>query len=216
MKLAVQLDFDGTVTVEDVSFLLLDTYAGPGWRHYLEDYGEGRISAGVFNKKVFGMVAADKKTMTGFVLSSPRVTVRPGFKEFIDFCSQNGIEVIIVSHGLNFYIEAILKKLGLTGLDVHAAENVFSPHGMKVRYLGPDGGELEAGFKEAWTDWLVKRGFSVIYVGDGSSDVLPAAKADYVCAAGALLESRRQENLPCVRFNDFFDVIRGVEALAKR
>ena len=216
MKLAVQLDFDGTVTLEDVSFLLLDTYAGPGWREYLKDYTDGKISAGVFNKKVFGMVKAGKKTMTDFVLSSPRVTVRPGFKEFIDFCSQNGIEVVIVSHGLIFYIEAILKKLGLAGLEVHAAENVFSPGGMKVRYLGPDGRELEAGSKEAWTAWLVKRGFSVIYVGDGSSDVLPAAKADYVCAAGALLESRRKNNLPCVPFNDFFDVIRGVEALAKR
>ncbi len=215
MPTAVQLDFDGTVTVADVSFLLLDTYAGSNWRDYLDDYSQGRISAGVFNKKVFGMVKADRKTMTDFVLASPLVIVRPGFREFIDFCSQNGIKVVIVSHGLVFYIEAILKKLGVAGLDVRAAENVFSPAGMKVMYLGPDGHELEAGFKEAWTDWLLQRGYRVIYVGDGSSDVRPSKKANSVCATGDLLESRRRENLPCVPFNDFFDVITGVKALVK-
>ncbi len=79
MKIAIQLDFDGTVTVEDVSFLLLDTYVGSRWRKYLEEYTSGRIPVGTFNKKVFGMMKADRQTMTDLVLNSERVKIRPGF-----------------------------------------------------------------------------------------------------------------------------------------
>ena len=43
-------------------------------------------------------------------------------------------------------------------MEIHAAENVFSPQGMKVRYIGPDGKELDAGFKEAYTEMLCTGG----------------------------------------------------------
>ena len=147
MKIAVQLDFDGTVTMEDVSFLLLDTFVGSGWRKYLDEYSAGKISVGAFNKKVFGMMQADRQTMTDLVLNSDRVKVRPGLRELLDYCKKKDYRVVIVSNGLTFYIEAILEKLGVNGLQIYAAENVFYPGGMKVRYLGPDGKELETGFK---------------------------------------------------------------------
>ena len=212
-KTAIQLDFDGTVTEEDVSFLLLDTFVGSHWRRYLDEYSSGKISVGAFNKKVFGMMIADRKTMTDFVLNNPRVKVRSGFKEFIDYCKNNGIEVVIVSNGLTFYIEAILDKLGISGLVIHAAENIFSPSGMKVRYLGPNGKEVDTAFKEAYTDMLCKMGYQVIYVGDGNSDIYPSRKAQYVCATAQLLKRCREENLKCYPFNDFFDVIKIIDSL---
>ena len=53
MKTLVQCDFDGTITEEDVSFLLLDTFTDGNWRQMLEDYHEGRISVGVFNTRAY-------------------------------------------------------------------------------------------------------------------------------------------------------------------
>ena len=85
MKTVVQLDFDGTVTEEDVSFLLLDTFVGNNWRQYLDEYSSGDITVGTFNKKVFGMMKEDEKSLTDFVLNSPHVKVRPGLKEFVDY-----------------------------------------------------------------------------------------------------------------------------------
>jgi 2-hydroxy-3-keto-5-methylthiopentenyl-1-phosphate phosphatase len=212
-KSAVQLDFDGTVTEEDVSFLLLDKFAGSQWRKYLEEYASGKISVGAFNKKVFGMIKADEKTLTDFVLKSPRVKVRPGLREFIDYCKSKRIKVIIVSHGLTFYIKAIFNKLGIKGLEIHAAENVFSPDSMKVRYLGPDGRELDNSFKKAYTDMLKQEGYQVVYIGDGNSDIYPSRKADYVCAISNLLLRCREENLKCYPFSDFFDVIKILKGL---
>jgi 2-hydroxy-3-keto-5-methylthiopentenyl-1-phosphate phosphatase len=214
MKIALQCDFDGTVTEEDVSFLLLDTYVGRHWRDYLKEYTEGRIPVGTFNKRVFGMMKADRQTMTELVLNSERVKIRPGFHELIDYCSRKGFKPVIVSNGLIFYIEAILENLGVNGIEVHAAENHFSPGGMKVSYVGPDGTELEAGYKEAYTELLQKRGYGVIYVGNGVSDIFSSRRAIRVFATSDLERKCREENIDCVPFNDFYDVIRGLETLA--
>jgi 2-hydroxy-3-keto-5-methylthiopentenyl-1-phosphate phosphatase len=213
MKIAVQLDFDGTVTMEDVSFLLLDTYVGSRWREHLKEYTSGKIPVGAFNKKVFGMMKADRQTMTDLVLHSDRVKIRPGFRELTDYCERRGFKVVIVSNGLIFYIEAILQSLGIDGLDIYAAENVFHPGGMKVRYIGPGGNELEAGFKEAYTGLLREKGYDVIYIGNGTSDIYPSRQARHVFATADLLERCREEKLECSPFTDFHDVIKGLETL---
>ena len=46
MKTAVQCDFDGTITVEDVSYLLLDNFADGNWRELLKDYTAGKMPVG--------------------------------------------------------------------------------------------------------------------------------------------------------------------------
>ena len=214
MKIAVQLDFDGTVTEEDVSFLLLDTYVGSKWRDMLDEYTSGRIPVGTFNKRVFSMMKADKQTMLDLIFSSDRVKIRPGFRELIDYCRSKDYKVVIASNGLIFYIEAILKSLRLDGIEVFAAQNQFSPDGMKVQYIGPDGNEMEAGFKEAYTALLKRKGYSIIYVGNGISDIYPSRQSIKVFATGDLLERCRQEQLECTPFNDLYDVVRGLEELS--
>jgi 2-hydroxy-3-keto-5-methylthiopentenyl-1-phosphate phosphatase len=206
MKTAIQLDFDGTVTEEDVSFLLLDKFANGDWRKCLAEYTAGKITVGAFSKKVFGMITADEKTLTDFVLSSPKSKPRRGLWDLMDYCSRKGIKVVIVSNGLRFYIDAILNKKGIKGVEVHAAESVFSPSGMKVRYIGPNGKELDNGFKEAYTDILCRQGYQVVYIGDGNSDIYSARKAKYVCATGVLLKRCQQEELYWYPFEDFLDV----------
>lgn len=212
-KTAVQLDFDGTVTEEDISFLLLDKYANGDWRKYLTEYHAGKITVGAFNKKVFGMITDDEKTLTDFVLNSPKSKPRRGLWDLTSYCYRKGIKVIIVSNGLRFYIEAILNKKGIKGIEVHAAESVFSPSGMKVRYIGPDGKEVDDGFKQAYTDMLLKEGYQVVYIGDGNSDIYSARKAKYVCATGNLLKRCQQEDLYWYSFEDFLDVERVVRRL---
>jgi 2-hydroxy-3-keto-5-methylthiopentenyl-1-phosphate phosphatase len=149
-------------------------------------------------------------------LTSERVIIRPGFRELLEYCAGKGYKIVIVSNGLRFYIEAILENLGVAGinsLEIYAARNEFYPGGVKVAYIGPDGTELEAGFKEAYTEMLVKQGYRVIYMGNGDSDIYPSRRAKHVFATAQLLKRCRAENLDCFPFNDFFDVIKGLESL---
>lgn len=213
MKLALQCDFDGTITEEDVSFLLLDTFVGDKWREMLSEYTSGKIPVGAFNKKVFSLVTADEKTQLDVIFNSDRVKIRPGLKELVAYCKDKGHRLLIVSNGLIFYIRALLKSLDLDDVEVFAASNEFHPGGMKVSYISPDGRELDAGFKEAYTHLLRQQGFDVAYVGNGVSDIFSSRIASKVFATGDLLRKCKEENLACVPFDDLFDVIRGLEEI---
>ena len=213
MKTAVQIDFDGTVTEEDVSFLLLDTFVGPAWRKHLEDYSSGDITVGAFNKKVFGMMKVSRNTMLDFIFDSPHVKIRPGFKELIAYCQKRGFKVVIVSNGLTFYIEALLKVLRIKGVEIHAADSTFFNGGMDVKYLGPDGKEVDAGFKEVYVKDFIKQGYNVIYIGNGTSDIYAARLAKIVFACDDLLKDCLKEKLAHFPFKDFFEVIKVLEKL---
>jgi len=206
VKTLVQCDFDGTVTEEDVSFFLLDAFAQGDWRRLLRDYREHRISVGEFNTRAFAMVKADRHTLLEALKGE--VKVRAGFHKLVNYCLKKGFRLVIVSNGLDFYIRAVLKDLGLGNIEMHAAQASFHPEGMKVQYVGPDGERLEDGFKEAYTQSFLKLGYRVIYVGNGDSDIAPAKYAHYVFATGDLLAYCRENNLKYKPFETFMDVVR--------
>jgi 2-hydroxy-3-keto-5-methylthiopentenyl-1-phosphate phosphatase len=214
MKTAIQCDFDGTITEEDVSFLLLDAFAGGNWRDVLREYTTGKITVGDFNAGAFAMVKADKQTLREYIYKSGRVKIRRGFKELLNYCHRKGFKFIIVSNGLTFYIEAILEGAGVKDIEAFAAQNQFSPEGMKVKYVGPDGNGIKDGFKEAYTRMLQSRGYNVVYVGNGTSDIYPARRASHVFATGDLLRRCHEEKLECTPFHDLNDVVAGLEALS--
>ena len=207
----LQCDFDGTVTEEDVSFFLLNTNAGEGWHQLLEDYRGARISVGEFNRRAFAMISSGKKELLAQMRGFTRV--RPGLKELAAYCDGHNIRFVVVSNGLEFYIRAVLEEYGLGHLEVHASENEFTPGGLKVKYLGPDGVELDTGFKESYTRHFLGQDYRIIYAGDGFSDVIPARQCFRVLATAELLEACRAENLACMPFTDLFDVIRALESL---
>ena len=211
MQTLVQCDFDGTVTEEDTSFFLLDAFAQGDWERLLREYKEHKISVGEFNTKAFTMVKDDKPTLLEALKG--KVKVRAGFHELRNYCQKKDFRLVIVSNGLDFYIKAVLKDLGLENIEVHAAQASFHPEGMKVQYVGPDGERLEDDFKEAYIKSFLKLGYRVIYIGNGDSDFAPAKYAHYVFATGDLLAYCKDNNLKYKPFENFIDVVRDIGLL---
>ena len=210
-KTLVQCDFDGTITEEDVSFLILDAFADGDWRKLLEDYKGGRISVGSFNTRAFNMVKVDEETLKKFVKEKTRI--RDGLPELLRLCSSKDFRFVIVSNGLEFYIYTILKALDINNIEVFAARAVFEPSGIKARYIGPDGNELKKDFKEAYIRHFLEDSYRIIYIGNGASDVPSARLADYIFATDAMLAACRQMNLRCTPFASLNDIVKGIEAL---
>ena len=92
-----------------------------------------------------------------------------------------------------------------------ASQTEFNPDGLKVKYIGPDGSEIQAGFKDAYTRLFLNQGYCVVYVGDGASDCSPASPAHYVFARDDLLAYCKEKGLNCTPFDDLNDVVRGLE-----
>ena len=211
MKTLIQCDFDGTITEEDMGFLLLDSFASEDWRQLLTEYQEDRISVGRFNTRAFAMVKADRQTLLKFVRSKAKV--RAGFDELLAYCRRQDFRFVIVSNGLVFYIEAILRHIGIDNIDILAAKADFTGNGIDTKYIGPEGNLLQDGFKEAYVRLFLSRGYRVIYIGNGNSDTVPARQAHHIFATGELLSYCQQTNLDCTPFTDLNDVVRGLELL---
>jgi len=123
-KTLVQCDFDGTITEEDVSFLLLDAFTDGSWWQLLTKYREKKVSVNYFNTKAFGMIKADRQTLVEFAKSGVRI--RPGFQQLVAYCRKRGFRFVIVSNGLEFYIDAILRDI-----DYHDGECPYSTHALR-------------------------------------------------------------------------------------
>jgi len=211
MAMIVQCDFDGTITEEDVSFNLLDTFAQGDWRKWFQQYRENKISVGDFNARAFATVKAGREEL--MEVAKSKVRLRDGLHELVTYCQRRGFRLVIVSNGLDFYITSILADAGLGDIEVHAAQTRFHPGGLKVQYIGPDGSPLDSDFKVAYTRAFLKQGYRVVCVGNGPSDIFPASLAYHVFARDGLLDCCRERNLQCQPFDDLNDVIRGLELL---
>ena len=205
-KTLVQCDFDGTITKEDISFILLDTFANGDWRQLLQEYQERKISIGRFNMVAFAMVKANRQSLLEVAMSTMRI--RPGFHQLLDCCHRKGFRFVIVSNGLDFYIEEILRDIGISGIEVLAAQTLFHPEGLQTQYIGPDGSPLDEDFKGTYVNSFLSQGYQIIYIGDGTSDISPSKQCHYVFATGDLATHYKQTNLECISFTNFNEVVR--------
>lgn len=207
----VQCDFDGTITIEDASFIMLDLFARGDWRAVHRQYETSRITVGRFNQDAFGLVRATRKELLDSIRG--KVAVRPGFPEFVESCRRKDFRPVIVSNGLDFYIHEIIEEIGFPEIEVHAARTRFHNQRVSVEYIGPQGEPVDEGFKEAYTSLFLEQGRRVIYIGNGSSDYMPAKKCHHVFATGTLLRTCRKAHLECTPFSDFHDVVKELERL---
>ena len=178
---------------------------------FVEEYKEGKITVGRFNTDAFAMVKADRQSL--LEAAEGRVKMQLGFPELVAYCHRKGFRFAIVSNGLDFYIEAILRDIGADNIEVLAAQTHFGPEGLEVKYTGPEGNQLQDSFKEPYIRSFLSRGYRVVYIGNGTSDTSPAKLAHHIFATDELLDYCKETNLKCTPFVDLNDAVRGLELL---
>jgi 2-hydroxy-3-keto-5-methylthiopentenyl-1-phosphate phosphatase len=211
--LLVQCDFDDTITVGNVSVLIREAFANDDWRQMEEEYFSGRYSVEESNIRQFALVRATKSEIEE--LLAARVVVREGFERFVRSCQSDGIGLVVVSSGLDIYIDPIMGRLGLAHLDVYSAAADITGAGIRVEYNDPWGRPLTKGFKDSYLSYFKGRGHTVVYIGDGLSDIAPAANADFVIARSSLRRHFNDNAMPVREFATFEDVGRHVEEIRR-
>lgn len=210
---ALLSDFDGTITERDMCIALLEAYADGDWQSLDLAYDEGRISLEECLVGQVAMFASPRETLVEHALQEARV--RPGLRELLAFCRGRGVRFAVVSAGLDFYIDAILEREGLAGVERVYIATASEGGRMTVR-LPLAGYEARVGirdFKEAVVLDRQAEGFKVAYVGDGSTDFAAARRADFVFARAKLLAMCEAEGIPHTPFEDFHQVRLSLERL---
>ncbi len=207
--LAFATDFDGTVTEKDVAAMLLAEFADDRWLAVEEDFLNREISCRGALKRQFGLLRGGRDDLIEFVDQNARID--PDFPKFLSICHQRDIPVRVVSEGLDFYIDFLLRKYGLK---VEFFTNKAHFEDGKIRISYPNGsddcedcGTCKLELLKDWKD----AGMRIAYAGDGVSDICPAESCDVVFAKGDLLKHFRREGLAHIEFNGFKDVISEME-----
>ncbi len=207
----IQCDFDGTITGNNLSVLLREEFAQGDWQTIDSDYLHGRLTVEQSNKLQYALVKEPKEKLQEFVRQ--HIELRPGFPEFVSYCQDTGIPLVIVSSGLDFYIETVLDEIGMRDLELHCGRTSFSRDGISVSYYAPGGNIINEGFKKEYLTWLRKRDEHIVYMGDGLSDLEAARDANHVFATGDLVRLLSANSVVCSAFSDFYDLQHQVRLL---
>ena len=210
--LLVQCDFDDTITDGNVSVAIREVFGPDGWRSMEREFQDGKFSVEESNIRQYALVKASQEDIEDFVLGD--VVLRFGFEQFVEYCRAVEIKMVIVSSGLDLYINPVIQPLGYD-LEVYSAQARVSGAGITVSYKDPSGAPLTRGFKESYVRHFKEQGHTVVYVGDGLSDIVPASEADYVIARDTLEEHSRANGLSYHSFETYEDVAKHVEEIRK-
>jgi 2,3-diketo-5-methylthio-1-phosphopentane phosphatase len=209
----VQCDFDDTITVGNVSVAIRVAFGPENWQEMESDYHAGNISVEESNIRQFGLVKASRQDIEDFVMGD--VVIRYAFDEFVDYCLGEDVRLVVVSSGLDIYVNTTIATLGFDHLEVHSGATRVTPQGLSVSYSDPAGVPITVGFKDSYVSHFKAQGHTVVYIGDGKSDHAPAALADYVIARDGLADHMDSLDAPVLRFENFGDVGKHVEEIRR-
>ncbi|MEO8168751.1 MAG: MtnX-like HAD-IB family phosphatase [bacterium] len=217
MPLKIFVDFDGTITRQDVGNAFFVEFGGKVCSEFVEDYRAEKISAKeLFRKEVEAIGVLDE---FGAITWLRRQEIDESFRSFADFCRERKIELYIVSDGLDFYIGEILRHNSIDDV------TVFANH-LEIQSGENDSARLSVSFPyddaECSRCACCKRNImltnsaeddTIVYVGEGYSDRCPARYADFVFAKDDLQKFCQRENISYFLYSSFDDVVLRLEEL---
>lgn len=180
---AIVCDFDGTALTDDLGDLVAYRFAGvEHYRAMAAEYQAGAYPFSVLLARIFAPITATRDEIAAFARSTAEL--RPGFEAFLEACRAGGRRFLLVSAGLDAYIEPVLERLPpdlRAHLEVRANRAMPSGAGLDVEFHGEDCGFC--GFcKGHVVRELQAAGHRVLLCGDGTGDRHAADAADFVFA----------------------------------
>ena len=204
-NITVLIDFDDTITTSNVAHIVLSEFAQPNWPEIRGQFIRGEIPAEGYFETPFENITADKSKQVDHIKQT--AVVRSGFVEFNEFCIENNINIAIVSRGLDYYIEAVLEKYGITNIPIFCVYTEFRENTIKILSKYTDKNCNQWGIcKCTVVDKYRKNSDTIIYIGDGQNDLCPARKSNIIFARDSLVRHCKKEKLDYFRFNDFTSI----------
>lgn len=212
MSLRVFCDFDGTITKADTADAIFSAFAAPEWRDVEALWEAGEIGSAECMRLQMELVHASLPELDSMLDS---LEIDPTFPAFSEFCSQNGIQLTILSDGVDYFIRRILRRFQLHHLPIRAnrlvklGERRFSlDHPFSVKDCASGAGTCKCAATALGATLL-----ETVMIGDGRSDFCVAQEADIVFAKKNLLSYTREQGIPSVAFSNFSDIRAHLEPL---
>jgi 2,3-diketo-5-methylthio-1-phosphopentane phosphatase len=214
----VFVDFDGTITFEDVGEAIFNKFG--------ESEKVGKTVEDLLNDKISSrqcwddlcdsVDAVNKAELDEFI---DKLDVDPSFTTFVKFCDENRIDMIVLSDGFDYYIDRLFNKAGLTGLKYYSNKLFVHEKGiLKAEYPYFDvNSPTSANCKKNHIINHSDDNDYTVYIGDGNSDKEAAQYCDFIFAKDGLARFCSMQRISFYPFKNFTDVqSKIVELIAKK
>ncbi len=206
-NLKFYVDFDGTITENDVVDQMLERFADKAWQDAEAEWQAGKIGSRECLERQIALVKTTPEALEAFCGG---VRVDAHFVPFLKSARELGVPVCVVSDGFENVIQPVLKRALaghpdiLKALPVYAnriewmrsgPRSVFFSAGVCVHGCAnckPEAIRRTAGVND-----------TVVFIGDGLSDRYAAKRANLTFAKGKLLKYCVQEGVNHLPYENF-------------
>ena len=200
----VVCDYDGTITLEDTGIAAMQELAPAEGMVIEMAWQRGEMSSKECLRREFGLLRMAEDEFRAWVLGK---SVDPHFPAFVRRCRASGVDLFILSDGLDLYIQWTLDKLGLAVIPFAANRAWFEGQRLEIAFPWASAEcDTCACCKRDHIDRLRARFDRIIYIGDGQSDYCASRHADVLLAKGGLARHCSKRVFAFTEFGDFADV----------
>jgi 2-hydroxy-3-keto-5-methylthiopentenyl-1-phosphate phosphatase len=218
-NLKIFCDFDGTVTHKDTwidtgNFFIKQK---DKWNNVLRKFESREIGARECFIEECRLMENFERDIFDQIIDKQKVDSH--FQDFVVFCEKNNIPILILSEGVDYYVERILARLGLS-LPFYSNRFVISQDKknfhLEFPYADSDCPDCGCCKRNLLLNLTGDDEISV-YIGDGLTDTCAVQYADLVFAKGALASHCWKNNITYFEYVNFLDIKNKLEKiLAKK
>jgi 2,3-diketo-5-methylthio-1-phosphopentane phosphatase len=213
-KFKVFVDFDGTITEFDVGEAIFREFgSAPETDKIVADLLSSKITARKCWELLFATIKQiDVDRFDEFIDS---MNIDPTFHQFNEYCSDNDIDVFVLSDGFDYYINRILKKENLNHIKLFANSLIINENNEFVPSFPYFDIECQTSANCKRNHILDNSGEEefTVYIGDGNSDKYSTQFCDFIFAKDDLLKYCEKERITFFPFKNFEDIIVRLESL---
>ena len=196
-------DFDGTITTTETLGFLFSEFAESRFE-YARQWARGEIDMRDEIRLTFDTVKATKEEMEQGL---NKIEIIPGFREFFNFGREKGYTFAIISDGLEWYIKHFLERYDIHDIPIYANRIIFEPDGFRFEFPWFDEETHRRGVcKPKIARAYRKHAETLVFVGDGRSDIDVIHEADIVYSRGWLAGYCFAKGLGEDEYFDWYDV----------
>ncbi|WP_392564480.1 MtnX-like HAD-IB family phosphatase [Orbus wheelerorum] len=204
-------DFDGTISLKDVTDLLLSHFGNEDCDELEEQWEAGLIGSQECMSKQIALMDATKEQLDEVLA---QVEIDASFNDFVKDAQAKNFVVHIVSDGLDYAIHSILKHNQLDSLPIFANHLLHdNERSWKLKFPYANDGCIKASGNCKCQHLKIQRQYfdTVYYVGDGASDYCVSNRVDLVFAKDKLINFCQQNSIRHYPIKHFADIIPFLE-----
>lgn len=197
----IYCDFDGTITKNDSVNEFFEKYTGDKWLESEKLWIDGKISSRENAIIQVGLLKnISQKQLDDYVNA---IEIDDYFLDFVNYVESKNIKLTILSDGFDLFIQKVLERYNLN-IPYYANRLIYKGGEFSIEFpYYSENCDKRAGMCKCQK---VKEN-SFCYIGDGTSDLCIASKADFLFASKKLHEYCKENNIQHSHFTSFRNII---------